>query len=345
MEDNGMPFLLQRRIAGLDSLQNEVEALELVHERRLRELEKDFHAQSQKILERRGAIVAGTSEPTEEEVSASTLKPLDYTPESAADESCPPGIPGFWMTAMMQCDALHDPDKPFFTEKDWMVLQHLEDVRAEPWVPPAHSWEELTGEDFDEEDIEAARAVEDEEDRALGFALHFTFARDSPFLVPPEGDAPVQLSLYCHGHGEVAHAEPAAIAWREGADPTVETRTKKKKNKRTGAIAEKTTHEKVSSFFNLFTPVTEADFEERGSAARLSDELLEEVAEMSERVCLGVKENLVPHATAYFIQDLLDDGEDDQGFGRMEEMLKQEAAEWEEEQPKKGKGKKQQRLN
>ena len=320
LQTHEMPRVMQRRVAGLDTLQNQVEALEQAHERRLRELELAFHEDTQGILERRRTIVTGEDEPSDEEVRASSIS-LDVDASDSAGKSCPPGIPGFWMTAMMQCDALQDPDRPVFNDNDWLVLQHVEDVRAEPWTPPAPAFDDgLHDEDGnpafpDDDDDDDEVMADDDDDRGHGFAVHFTFAKDNPFI---DADAR-ELSVYCYSHGEVALVAPDVIPWRGGMDPTTQTRKKKKRNKRTGQTVERTVHEKVPSFFNIFTQFDHDNPEElgggggggAGDGAQMGEELMEATVEQQERICLAIRENLVPHATAYYIQDLIDDGNGD----------------------------------
>ena len=334
LQTHEMPRVMQRRVAGLDTLQNQMEALEQAHERRLRELERAFHEDSQGILERRRAIVTGEDEPSDEEVAASSIAPLDADASDPADSSCPSGIPGFWMTAMMQCDALHDPERPVFNDNDWLVLQHVEDVRAEPWTPPPPAFDDgLYDEDGnpafpdDDDDDDDDAMADDEGDRDHGFAIHFAFAKDNPFI---DADG-LELSVYCYSHGEVALVAPDVIPWRDGMDPTTQTRTKKKRNKRTGQTVERRVHEKVPSFFNIFMQFDLDDPEVLGdggggggggSGAQMDEKLIEATVEQQERICLAIRENLVPHATAYYIQDLIDDGDGDGDFdGDLSDVL------------------------
>lgn len=298
MQADGIPHALARRVAALDTLQTQFEELEQVQERKLRELERQFHDLSQHILDRRAAIVSGSAEPTDEEVAASNIRLGDVEAQSEDElEPVEPGVSNFWLEAMLQCDALKDPGQPLITEKDMAVLQYLEDVRATPWVPPSPSWNEFLGEDDVPDDLEEGPTIMGD-DQDMGFALHFHFSQDNPFF---RADEP--LSLYCYRHGEVAQVAPETIEWANDRDPTVQTTTKKKKNRRTGQVVYNEKVTKVSSFFNIFT-LLDADISERELA--MSEKLIEETSITQERVALAMRETLVPHATAYYIQSLVE---------------------------------------
>ena len=133
----------------------------------------------------------------------------------------------------------------------------------------------------------------------MGFALSFRFARGNPFLEP----GLEELVLRCYSHGEVAEVAPEVLPWRAGRDPTFETKVRRKRRK--GSSVSQRTSEEVprQSFFRLFTPV-EA-LEELGD-----EELFHSVVKMQQELPLMLRENLVPYASALYIQALMEEGGD-----------------------------------
>lgn len=303
------PIALQRRVAALDALQAQFEEQEKLHERKLRELEQSFYDQTRSIMARRSAIVAGSAEPSDEEVASSSFETEHLVGAAGSPEpdGAPTGVPGFWAAAMKQCVALHDnPESPAFTDKDWEVLEHLEDIRMEPWMPPMPSWSDVMGEEQLEQNgltpemVEAMDAQQDDDENDLGFVLRFRFAKGNPFFETDE-----ELAIYCHSHGEVAQVAPEVLQWRDGKDPTVSTKVKRKKRKGSGVSQRVTIEEPQPSFFRIFAVAGEDGGDEAFG---------EDVSEMQERLCTVLREHLVPHATAFYIQALLETG-DDGGFG------------------------------
>ena len=185
-------------------------------------------------------------------------------------------------------DAEPDDEPVILTEADWAVLAHLENVTMQTWMPPAEEWEsdlvdEIGASTADEEPLD--------EEQSVGFSLHFHFAPNE-FLEVDE------LALYCYATGEVAETTPPL--WREGHDVTVRTRTKKIKRK--GKGTERVSVAKpVDSFFRIFEA---PDDEERIEAA--ADAGLAPVEVLQEALVMPIKEDLVPHASAYYIRALLD---------------------------------------
>ena len=137
------------------------------------------------------------------------------------------------------------------------------------------------------------------QDGDVGFALTFRFARGNPFFEAGSEE----LVLRCYSHGEVAEVAPEVLPWRAGMDPTFETKVRRKRRK--GSSVSQRTSEEVprQSFFRLFTPV-EA-LEELGD-----EELFHSVVKMQQELPLMLRENLVPYASALYIQALMEEGGD-----------------------------------
>jgi len=312
------PLALQRRFAALDGLQMKYDTMEKVYEQRLRDMEMEFHNATEHVFDRRSAIVSGASEPTTDEVTSSSFETAHLVDAEVPTSGVPEGVPGFWATAIKQClnsdlateDGEEDdlPLEQRFSEKDWEVLDYLVDVRTTLWVPPAPRWDDvmteedaqaqgLTPEQLEQMDADADADGDDE--RESGFALSFRFAQGNPFF-----DAELEeLVIHCYSHGEVAHVTPEVLPWRAGMDPTFETKVKRKRRK--GSSVSQRISEEVprQSFFRLFTPLEALEEQE-------DEELAASVAKMQQEMPLMLRENLVPYASALYIQALLEEGGD-----------------------------------
>jgi len=135
-----------RRVAALDTLNSKQNELEVEHLKMLRALEAVLLQKSAEVQKRRHAITSGASEPTDDEVSASSLVEAPSADEiAAAADSAPSGVPQFWEKAMRNCEGLL-PEALYETEtgdghdiitvRDWSVLAHLANVEVSEWTPP-----------------------------------------------------------------------------------------------------------------------------------------------------------------------------------------------------------------
>lgn len=309
------PVALQRRFAALDGLQMQYDNMEKLYEQKLREMEEEFHRATEHVLDRRMAIVSGESEPSDDEVGSSSFETAHLVGSEAPTAGVPAGVPGFWATAIRQCFATQDMgmgeeddenDEPRISERDWEVLDYLVDVRTASWMPPAPRWQDvmteedakaqgMTREDLDRMDAEA----EDDGEADLGFSLTFRFAKANPFF--EEGQD--ELVLYCYSHGEICQTSPESLPWKEGMDPTVDTKVKRKKRKGSNVSQRVTEEVPKLSFFRLFTVLDPQDGDD--------DPFYDQVAKMQEEMPMMLRENLVPYASALYIQALLNESEDD----------------------------------
>lgn len=204
-----------RRLAAIDGLQTSYSALENDMLKKQRKLEEELKAKAKVLFERRQAIVAGTSEPTEEEVAA-------CNPELfSGREDEPPGgiegsrgIPGFWKGALMGADLQVDGEE-VVSSKDWAILESLEQIRIDKWTPAREEYDEPMR-------VEAGNGVQppgDDDDLAFpyeeegmgeGFALVFTFGPNE-FFDTKQGGA-TEIALYCNGMGDVEEVRASPCA-------------------------------------------------------------------------------------------------------------------------------------
>jgi nucleosome assembly protein 1-like 1 len=300
-----MPHALRRRIAGIEALHAEFEELEEAHHEQLRLIEQSFTEKSNALFTRRQRIVAGVEEPTDEEVARSAYfaefeEVLGKAPESRPGDAPVVGIPAFWPTVLRRCTSLQpDAIEGFaISEADWAVLEHLVEVRMEPWQP-----QEQMPDDFD------ADVVHDEP----GFSFTFVFA-PNPLLRSPE------LTIFCLGSMEVASA--TTPQWTDPKhDPTVTWRTKKVRKKGAAETIKKLSARPVESFFRIFAVESVAGDE------TLADEEDERMSlqELQQDIVFRLRDDVVPRASMYYISQL--HGFDDEDLDDEGEELERE--DWE----------------
>jgi hypothetical protein len=206
---------MMRRLAAVDGLQSSYSALENEMLKKQRLLDEELKAKAKVLFERRQAIVAGTSEPTEEEVAA-------CDPELfSGREDEPPGgmegargIPGFWKGVLMGADLRVDGEE-VFSSKDWAILESLEEIRLEKWTP--------VGDEYDEPmRVEAGNGAElsdgiPDDGTGEGFALIFRFGPNEFFDSKQKGAT--EIGVYCNEMGDVEQASakprmPRPFQWR-----------------------------------------------------------------------------------------------------------------------------------
>ncbi|MCO5556954.1 hypothetical protein L7F22_010509 [Adiantum nelumboides] len=247
----------------------------------------------------RAAIVAGSVEPTSEEVKAGEAsddvdeddeEDVAATKESLADATAPAdgakGIPEFWLTALKNHVALSE----LITEEDENALKALTDIKM-THLPGTES----------------------------GFKLTFTFGENEHFTNK-------ELTKTYYYQDEVGysgdlvydHAEGCTIDWKEGKDLTHKIETKKQRNKNTNQTRTVKRSVPVESFFNFFSPPTPPkDGEDEEDEADLDE--LDERLELDYQIGEDLKDRIVPRAVDFFTgkalqyedMDDLDDGDFD----------------------------------
>lgn len=104
------------------------------------ELEDSFQAEGRSIFAKRQQIIEGKREPTDEEVSlAKVVGDVTRGLPEASKAVDPAGVPFFWPVAMrMWLDEAKELEGEVVevTDADWRVLDHLREIRVEPWTPP-----------------------------------------------------------------------------------------------------------------------------------------------------------------------------------------------------------------
>ena len=284
-----MPLTLRRRIASLEALHAKFETLEEEHHERLRQIEQSFTEQTEALFERRQRIVSGLEEPTDAEVQESVyyeeLASGADEANGADDEPKIVGVPSFWPTVLRHCPSLQDGaiDGFAFSDADREILEHLVEVRSEPW----NFEDDEMPDDFEELLSEP------------GYSLVFRFA-PNPMM---ESES---IALYCLGTGEVVQANPPLWSDRRH-DPTLTWVSKKVKKKGAGSSVKRVSARPAESFFRIFSPADEdaAAAEERAALLPLT--------ELQEEIVLRLREDAIPRASMYYISALLGDdfGEED----------------------------------
>ena len=199
-----LPVHVRRRVAGLKSVQKEHAKLEAQFQEEVLELEKKYHAKYTPLYNKRAEIVAGKTEPSEQEVQKGLeVDDEDDEPiinlDKKDDEDPTPmtGIPEFWLTALKAQPALMD----MITDEDDGALKHLTDIRMEYLEKP-------------------------------GFKLVFSFAENEYFSNKDLSKTYFYQEENGYGGDFIYdHADGDKIEWKSGKDLTVKIEQKKQRNK------------------------------------------------------------------------------------------------------------------
>lgn len=201
-----LPSNVRRRVAGLKGVQKEHAKLEAQFQAEVLQLEKAYFAKFTPLYQKRSAIVNGSSEPTDAEVTAGEADDEDdeedeeiektKSQEEPADPSMK-GIPEFWLSAMKNQPSLAD----LITDDDENALKSLVDIRMEYLEQP-------------------------------GFKLIFEFANNEYFSNKTLSKAYYYQEETAYGGDFVYdHATGDKIDWKSGKDLTVKVEAKKQRNK------------------------------------------------------------------------------------------------------------------
>ncbi|ORY80042.1 hypothetical protein BCR37DRAFT_349324 [Protomyces lactucae-debilis] len=267
-----LPTVVRTRIHGLKGVQAEHAKLESQFQDDLLALEKKYLEKYAPLYARRAEIVAGTKEPTEQEIEVG-LQDVDPDEEEAREqadaneETNIQGVPEFWLTAMKNVLSLQE----MINARDEEALKSLTDIRMSYLDKP-------------------------------GFKLTFQFAENEFF-----SNSTLTKTYYYQeeaGYGGdfvYDHADGDEIKWHEGKNLTVRYETKKQRNKNTKQtrIVKKTVP--VESFFNFFSPPAVPDDEDDNDVASDIDERLELDYQIGE----DIKEKLIPRAVDWFTGEAL----------------------------------------
>jgi len=201
-----LPANVRRRVTGLKGVQKEHAKLEAQFQAEVLELEKAYFAKFTPLYQKRSAIVNGTSEPTDAEVTAGEAEDDDdeedaeiektTSQEQPADPSIK-GIPEFWLTALRNHPSLAE----LVTDEDEAAMKSLVDIRMEYLDQP-------------------------------GFKLIFEFANNDFFNNKTLTKTYFYQEETAYGGDFVYdHAVGDKIDWKSGKDLTVKVEAKKQRNK------------------------------------------------------------------------------------------------------------------
>lgn len=278
-----LPAAVRRRVDGLKGVQVEHAKLEAKFQEEILLLEKKYLSLYEPLYARRAQIVAGSIEPTDEEIEAgaSVDEHAEDDDDDDDDEAAPdsqdqgsspqsgivedaPGVPEFWLTAMRNVGSLAE----IITARDEAALKSLSDISMAYLDKP-------------------------------GFKLTFHFEKNEFF------DNAVLQKVYYYqeeaGYGGdfvYDRADGDEIHWKEGKDLTVRYETKKQRNKNTKQtrIVKKTVP--VESFFNFFKPPTIPEEGQDEDVDVASD--IDERLELDYQIGEDIKEKLIPRAVDWF---------------------------------------------
>lgn len=280
-----LPAPVRRRIDGLKGIQAEHSKIESEFQMAILDLEKKFLEKYNPLYERRQAIIAGSSEPTDADVEAGKAVESDDEDEEDEDEdegakltelddnkgaADLKGIPEFWLTALKNAMPIAEQ----ITDEDEEVLKQLTDIRLS-----------YPG------------------DSKPGFTLHFRFGPNDFF-----SDSELTKTYYYQeqvGYGGDFVYDKAIgsdIKWKEGKDLTKKVEIKKQRNKTTGKTRTVRKEVAADSFFNFFKPPTPPTPEQLENDEVDEEELQELDARLETDYQLGedFKEKIIPRAVDYF---------------------------------------------
>ncbi|KAH3766100.1 nucleosome assembly protein [Pelomyxa schiedti] len=220
--DDNLSNDVRKRLHALRSIQDEHAKLMKQLREEQEQLEHKYELLAKPLFDKRGAIVKGDQEPSEEQCAG-------FVADASAPTAPCKGIPQFWRKAILHNETLcqlshlspHDPE----------ALDFLQDISVEN-LPK-----------------ENPTIIDGKERYLCGFKLTFTFA-PNPFFT----DAALFKSYFFFESAEdpesqFHHADSAKPNWKDGKDLTVMTRRKKAKGKVAIMKAPR------PSFFEFFTPL------------------------------------------------------------------------------------------
>ncbi|KAG8933413.1 hypothetical protein FRC01_009409 [Tulasnella sp. 417] len=304
-----LPLPIRRRVEGLKGVHVEFTKLETQYRKELYELNRKYSELYAPIFERRSVIIAGTAEPTDEEISAGEKKTLEDDPDAeplpkdSADadadqaEEDIKGVPKFWLTALKN----HLDIAELITERDEEALAYLKDVRLE-YLPSS----------------------------TPGYKLSFHFARNEFFT----NDVLTKTYIYedevdFAGDYVYSSAEGTTINWKEDKDLTKTYEVRKQRNKNTNRTRIIKRAQSTPSFFDFFSPPVPLSIDQIESHGMTEDQLEEHEnrLELDYQVGEDLKDKLIPRAIDFFTGKVLDyegdsimsDEEDEDEEGQWEE--------------------------
>ncbi|KAG6916506.1 hypothetical protein DXG01_006506 [Tephrocybe rancida] len=289
-----LPIEVKLSVEALKGVQVKQNELQNQYKRECLELEKKYLALQTPLYERRNAIIAGQSAPTQAEIDAGeeySIKDDDeYTHLPKGTKPSASGIPEFWLTALRN----HPGIAELITERDVGALKHLIDIRI------AY--------------LDDAAA-----DGKPGFKLLFSFSENEYFEnITLEKTYVYQEEVGYSGDFVYDRAIGTEIKWKEDKDLTKEFEIKKQRNKNTNRTRLVRKAHPTESFFNFFTPPVPPaeDALENGDIEEEELDEIEEKLEVDYQIGEDLKEKIIPRAVDYFTgnalkYEMMDEDEDD----------------------------------
>ncbi|KAG5353013.1 Putative nucleosome assembly protein [Termitomyces sp. J132] len=289
-----LPIEVRLSVEALKGVQVKQNELQNQYKRECLELEKKYLGLQMPLYQRRHAIIAGESAPTQEEIDAGeqySIKDDDEYVTVPKDTSpTASGIPQFWLTALRN----HPGITELITERDAEALKHLTDIRIE----------------YLDDKVDGGKP---------GFKLLFAFSSNDFF----ENEILEKTYFYQEEVGYSGdfvydRAIGTDIKWKEEKDLTKEFEIKKQRNKNTNRTRLVRKAHPTESFFNFFSPPVPPaeDALENGDIEEDEFEELEEKLEVDYQIGEDLKEKIIPRAIDYFTgkaleYDMMDDDDDD----------------------------------
>lgn len=286
---DSLPAAVKARAETLERLQSRRERLERNYLRERLLLEDKYEKLYAPLYEERSAIVTG-----------------------AKDAADPKGVPCFWLTALMRCDAIREG----MNEKDPDVMRYLTDLTVEKFGPPpkpAKTAEEVAkaaeegAPDSDEDE-------EEEEEEPAGFRLRFAFdAANNPYFTNAELVKTYWIEDDGYGEPVLQKAEGTPIDWKAGKNVTVKVMKKKPRRGAPPTAKPQTKTEPVPSFFNFFSPPEIPQTAE--AVAELDEEAIDELREEVEadfEIGMVLRDELVPDAYRWFSGEAAEEEDEDE---------------------------------
>lgn len=310
-----LPKSVKRRLKSLKKIQADTIEIEAKFYEEVHALEVKYAAEYAKFFEKRGTILSGAYEPTDEECewaseeededeegdelatelqAKAKVEEVDETKEKQeseeaekeTDEEEVKGVPEFWLTIFknveMLADMIQDHDEP--------ILKHLTDIKVV--------------------------FINDSEKK--GFTLEFTFSPNEYF----EGTkltkeytmrcSPDPSDPFSYEGPEIIMCKGCNIKWKSGKNVTRKTIKKTQKHKGSGTKRTVSKEVQNDSFFNFFNPPTVPEGTE-------PDEDTETLLAADFEIGHFLRERVVPRAVLYFTGEALEDddyeeeGEEDDG--------------------------------
>ncbi|XP_077517833.1 nucleosome assembly protein 1-like 1 isoform X4 [Amblyomma americanum] len=288
-----LPACVKRRIKALKKLHVECAKVEAQFHMEVYALECKYFKLYQPFYDKRHQITMGKVEPTDEECDFHTdsdkeedeitegVKKADINEKGdEKKEETVVGIPEFWLTTLKNLDLVVD----MIQEHDEEILKHLIDIKVRNLEPPGPP---------------------------LGFALDFHFEPNDFFSntvltktyeVKCEVDDSDPLSFE---GPDIVSCKGCTIDWKKGKNVTVKTLKKKQKHKSKGTVRFVTKTVQKDSFFNFFSPPSEA-------AGEQLDEDTQALLAADFEIGHVLKERVVPRAVLYFTGEALQEDEYDE---------------------------------